>query len=70
MRRGFGLLGLLVTTILVVIVGAIAYNIGWSEGVATHLPAAAQGGDGAPYYYGYGYYPYGYSIYGYPGYFF
>jgi hypothetical protein len=52
MRRGFGLIGLLVATILVVIVGAIAYNIGWSEGLATHLPAAAQGGDGAPYYYG------------------
>jgi|SRR5437879_469146 len=62
MRRGFGLLGLLVTTILVVIVGAIAYNIGWSEGVATHLPAAAQGGDGAPYYYGYGWHPFGFGF--------
>ncbi len=52
MRRGFGLIGLLVTAILLVIVGAIAYNIGWSDGVSTHLPAAT---DGAPgYYYGYG----------------
>ena len=51
MRRGFGFVGLLVTVILLVIVGAIAYNVGWSDGVNTHLPAATQG-DGAPYYYG------------------
>ena len=44
MRRGFGLIGALVTVIVLVVVGAIAYNIGWSEGVNTHLPAAAQGG--------------------------
>ena len=55
MRRGFGLIGALVTVIVLVIVGAIAYNIGWSEGVNTHLPAAAQGG-GGPYYYGGPYY--------------
>ena len=61
MRRGFGLIGALVTVIVLVIVGAIAYNIGWSEGVNTHLPAATQG-DGAPYnYYGYGAYSYGLS---------
>ena len=55
MRRGFGLIGLLVTAIVLVIVGAIAYNIGYSDGVATHLPAVANNGDGvpAPYYYGY-----------------
>lgn len=53
MRRGFGLIGLVATTILLVIVGTIAYNIGWSDGLSTHLPAAASG-DGAPYYYGYG----------------
>src|SRR5207247_4546295 len=52
MRRGFGLIGALITVIVLVIVGAIAYNIGWSEGVNTHLPAAAQG-NGAPYFYGY-----------------
>jgi hypothetical protein len=52
MRRGFGLIGLLVTAVLLVGVGAIAYNIGYSEGVSTHLPAVANG-DGAPYYYGY-----------------
>jgi len=46
MRRGFGLIGLLGTVILLVIVGAIAYNVGWSEGVNTHLPAATQAGDG------------------------
>jgi hypothetical protein len=55
MRRGFGLIGLIATTILVVIVGVIAYNIGWSDGVGTHLPAATNVNDGgavAPYYYG------------------
>src|SRR5207253_7026593 len=51
MRRGFGLIGLLVTAIVLVIVGAIAYNIGWSDGVATHLPANTVAADGAPYYY-------------------
>ena len=50
MRRGFGLIGLLVTAVLVVIVGAIAYNIGWSQGLATHVPEGAAGA--APYYYG------------------
>src|SRR6478752_8301661 len=59
MRRGFGLIGLLVTVILFVIVGTVAYNIGWGDGVNTHLPAAAQGdGAPAPYYYGYGFHPF------------
>ena len=61
MRRGFGIAGLLGTVILLVIVGAIAYNVGWSDGVNTHLPAATQQGDGAvgpPYYYGYGFHPF------------
>ncbi len=52
MRRGFGFIGLVATTILLVIVGVIAYNVGWSDGVATHLPAGTQGAP--PYYYGYG----------------
>ena len=55
MRRGFGLIGLLATVILLVIVGAIAYNIGYGEGVSTHLPAVATNGDGTAvpgYYYG------------------
>jgi len=51
MRRGFGLIGLLVTAIVLVIVGTIAYNIGWSDGVNTHLPANAIA-NGGPYYYG------------------
>ena len=64
MRRGFGLIGLLATAILLVIVGAIAYNIGYSDGVSTHLPAVAQG-DGAPagYYYGYGH-QFGFGLFG------
>ena len=52
MRRGFGLIGFLVTLIVVVTVGAIAYNIGWSEGLSTHVP---EGAAAAPGYYGYGY---------------
>ena len=57
MRRGFGLFGLLATVILLVIVGAIAYNVGWSDGVNTHLPAAAQGNVAPGYYYG-GFHPF------------
>lgn len=56
MRRGFGILGLVLTLVIIGVVGAIAYNIGWSDGIGQHLPAAT---DGAPaanpyYYYGYG----------------
>ncbi len=56
MRRGFGLLGLVVTTILVIIVAAIAYNLGWSSGVATQVPAGTAAVP--PYYYGYGWHPF------------
>lgn len=64
MRRGFGLVGLLLTAILLVIVGSIAYNIGWSDGAAQHLPAVTNG-DGAPYYY-YGphYFGGGFALFG------
>jgi hypothetical protein len=51
MRRGFGFIGLLVTLIVLTIVGVIAYNVGWSEGLATHVP---EGTAAAPPYYGYG----------------
>jgi len=51
MRRGFGFLGLVLTTILLVAVGVIAYQAGWSDGVATHLPDNATAAAG-PYYYG------------------
>lgn len=63
MRRGFGLIGLVVTAIVLVIVGVIAYNIGWSDGLNTHLPAA--GTTSAPaYYYGYGPHPWGFGGFG------
>lgn len=55
MRRGFGLIGLLATIVFVVIIGVIAYNIGWSDGINTHVPAATNGGTVAPYY-GYGHF--------------
>jgi hypothetical protein len=64
MRRGFGLIGLVVTTILVIIVAAIAYNLGWSQGVATHLPEGAAAA-GAPYYYSY--HPFGWGGFGFFG---
>ena len=54
MRRGFGLIGLVFTAIVLVVVGVIAYNVGWSDGVNTHLPAVTNGTAAAPYYYGYG----------------
>jgi hypothetical protein len=50
MRRGFGLIGLVVMAILLAIVGVIAYNVGWSDGVSTHLPAGTA--IAPPYYYG------------------
>ena len=59
MRRGIGLVGALVTLIVLVVVGAIAYNIGWSDGVNTHLPAGTQGAVApGPYYGGYGFHPF------------
>src|SRR5881275_2875038 len=64
MRRGFGLIGLLGTVILLVIVGAIAYNVGWSEGVNTHLPAATQAGGAPAYYYGPHFFGAGFGIFG------
>ena len=54
MRRGLGFLGLLVTIVIVAVVGVIAYQAGWSDGFAQHLPAAgtAAAPAGYPYYYG------------------
>src|SRR5438094_6106229 len=57
MRRGLGFVGLLATVILLVIVGAVAYNVGWSEGVNTHLPAGTTAPVAGPYY-GYGFHPF------------
>ena len=50
MRRGFGVIGLVLTSILLVVVGVIAYQAGWSEGFATHVPDGTAAA--APYYYG------------------
>ena len=50
MRRGFGVIGLVLTSILLVVVGVIAYQAGWSQGFATHVPEGATAV--APYYYG------------------
>ena len=56
MRRGFGFIGLLFTVIVIAIVGVIAYQAGWSEGFAQHVPTTAVEAPG-PYpgpYYSYG----------------
>ena len=52
MRRGFGFIGLVLTVVVLAIVGVIAYNVGWSDGLATHVPAGTAAAP--PYYYGYG----------------
>src|SRR2546428_7631159 len=45
MRRGFGFLWVVLTGILLALVGTIAYQAGWSAGVATHVAdGAAVGG--------------------------
>jgi hypothetical protein len=42
MRRGFGVvIGLVITVVLLSVVGAIAYNIGWSTGANVHPVAGA-----------------------------
>ncbi len=66
MRRGFGILGLVLTAIVLVVVGAIAYNIGWQDGVNTHLPAASGAANGEPggYYYGPHYWGGGFGFFG------
>ena len=61
MRRGFGLIGLVFTTILLAIVGVLAYNAGWSEGAATHVADGTAAV--APYYY-YGPHFFGAGIFG------
>ncbi|HLQ14580.1 MAG TPA: hypothetical protein VK256_01795 [Candidatus Eisenbacteria bacterium] len=60
MRRGFGLIGLVMTAIVLAVVGVIAYNVGWSDGLATQVPA----GTIAPpaYYYGYGPHAFGWGF--------
>jgi hypothetical protein len=63
MRRGFGLIGLLVTAIVLAVVGVIAYNVGWSDGLATQVPAGAAAAP-PPYYYGYGPHAFGFGIFG------
>ncbi len=61
MRRGFGFIGLVVTVILLAIVGVVAYNVGWSDGLSTHVPEATA--VAPPYYYGYGPH-FGFGIFG------
>jgi hypothetical protein len=55
MRRGFGFLALVVTVVIIAVVGVIAYQAGWSDGFAQHVPEAGSTAAPAayyPYYYG------------------
>lgn len=61
MRRGFGLLWVALTGILLAVVGVIAYQAGWDAGVATQVPAGAAAA--APYYY-YGPHFFGFGLFG------
>ncbi len=61
MRRGFGFLWLAVTSVVLVIVGVVAYQAGWSAGAATQIPAGAAAA--VPYYY-YGPHFFGFGIFG------
>ena len=53
MRRGFGILGLVVTLLVIAVVGFFAYQVGYGDGFSQHVP---QGTTAAvapyPYYYG------------------
>jgi hypothetical protein len=51
MRRGFRLFGVFMTLVVLALVGGIAYNVGWTDGVNTHVSAGATA---APYYYSFG----------------
>ena len=64
MRRGFGIIGAVVTLLIIAAVGFFAYQIGWSDGLAQHAPATTAGGTTAvaPY-------PYYFGWYGGPGFF-
>jgi hypothetical protein len=52
MRRGFGIVGLVVTVLVIAVVGAIAYQAGWSDGYSQHVPEGTQAVAPYPYYYG------------------
>jgi hypothetical protein len=54
MRRGFGIVSLLVTVILIAVVGVIAYQAGWSDGFSQHVPQGTTAVAPYPYYGFYG----------------
>src|SRR3954465_11221057 len=56
MRRGFGIFALVVTAIVIAVVGVIAYQAGWSDGFAQHVPQGTPAPGPYPYY-GYGFGP-------------
>src|SRR5260370_4478251 len=61
MRRGFGVLWLALTSIFLVSVGVVAYQVGWSDGAATHVADGAAAA--VPYYY-YGPHFFGFGLFG------
>ena len=58
-------MGLVLTLVVIGIVGVIAYNVGWSDGLAQHLPEGTTAAP-VPYpYYGYGpHFGFGFGIFG------
>ena len=60
MRRGFGILGLLLTLVVLAVVGVFAYQVGYSDGFAQHVPAGtATAVAPYPFYYGGGFVHFG-----------
>jgi hypothetical protein len=57
MRRGFGILGLVVTLVVIAAVGFFAYQVGYGDGFSQHVPEGSTATAVAPYPYYYGYGP-------------
>jgi hypothetical protein len=63
MRRGFGLVWVVLTGILLALVGVVSYDAGWSAGAATHVVEGTTGAV-APYYYYGGPHLFGFGFFG------
>jgi len=53
MRRGFGLIWVVVSAIIIATVGVFAYQAGWSDGFAQHVPEGTTAVAPYPYYGGF-----------------
>ena len=64
MRRGFGIFGAVMTLLVIAVVGFFAYQIGWSDGLAQHVPDGTTAVAPYPYYYGFGGFGPGHWVFG------